>query len=199
MLERGELDIDNLKREIGRGMARNGYGDPADTHKVEIFFITPNNNEKTQESINDILNKLGDKEVVLFAPENDKMGINIASNKDYTKSLSNNITIVPDAYTDIDFDQKIKTFPDVTARIAIARLISWYKKSESLGNIQAKEKAIRALVEYLGSITDNEIPPEALNDLNKLLETLVIRIKPIDYQEGIVQWQEAQKAVATSL
>jgi len=56
---------------------------------------------------------------------------------------------------------------------------------------------MRALTEYLVKITGEEVKEK--EDLNKLLENLLLKIRPIDYNGDIGKWETAQKALATSL
>ncbi|MFH1797916.1 MAG: AarF/UbiB family protein [Candidatus Omnitrophota bacterium] len=194
-----EVALEDLKREIGRGLAKSGHGDPTETHKVDFFFISQNTVEDTKTSINEILDKYEGRQLVLFAPETGS--VNIKSDGEYMKKLKDKfgeaLTIVADAYTDLDFSLK-EDFVDIDARIAIARLIGWYKHSE---NWDGKLEAMTALRNYLAEITGEDIviPEKDMNNLNLLLERLLLRIRPVDYNGDITKWEESQKALATSL
>ena len=56
---------------------------------------------------------------------------------------------------------------------------------------------MKALIEYLAKITGEDI--KDTKDLNKLLENLLLKIRPVDYNGDIIKWEEAQKAIGTSL
>ncbi|MFH1846494.1 MAG: AarF/UbiB family protein [Candidatus Omnitrophota bacterium] len=204
-----QVNLEDLKREIGRGLARAGHGKPRDTHKVDFFFISQDKLKETENSITDILSKYKDegRQLVLFMPE--MTGLEINSDKLYRKKLETEfkdmlakdmLTIVADAYSDLDFAVKDK-FVDIDSRIAIARLIGWYHEAE--GNktdhsrIDAQEEAMRILTELIKQITGEDRTSE--KDLNKLLSVLLLKIRPVDYSGDIKRWEEAQKAIATSL
>jgi len=197
---KGEVKLLNeLKRDISRVLGRAGHGKPNDPHKVDFFFMGKNKPKETKTSITNILRKYENRKSVLFIPEMPEL--KIKSDSAYVRGLEEEfekkLTIVSDAYTDLDFSEKGKVFVDITARIAITRLIGWYKESEISGNSFAQIEAMTALTEYLLKITGEDATK--IKDLNLLLKNLLLRISPVDYNGDFKNWEKAQKALATSL
>jgi len=191
-----------LKMDISRALGRAGHGKPNDPHKVDFFFMGKDKLEETETSITNILRKYRDRKSVLFIPE--MPGLKIKSDSAYVNDLKKEfkgaLTIVADAYNDLDFSVEKKFFVDIDARIAITRLIGYYREAEGYeasNKLEAQRNAMRALTEYLVKITGEEVKEK--EDLNKLLENLLLKIRPIDYNGDIGKWETAQKALATSL
>ncbi|MBU0684203.1 MAG: hypothetical protein KJ864_07965, partial [Candidatus Omnitrophica bacterium] len=198
------INLEKLRGDISRGLGENGHGVPNDPHKVDFFYINPNDLETTKRGITDLLHKYGkERECVLFVPE--MKDIKLKSDREFLtdleKEFSKHLTIVPDAYTDLDFSLK-KKFVGIDERIAITRLIGYYKEAETYDESSrelAQEEALTALTVFLAKINSEEVPQaKDLKDLNQLLKNLLLKIKPVDYND-IIEWEETQKAIATSL
>ncbi len=193
-------------RNINRGLASGGFGvveatgyhQETDKRQIITFPIDVKNAEKTQrnyesamESAQEFLEEQLKKSpagtkgrIVLFAPEME-VGPKLADMAKTRYGDEDNITVVPDAYTDSTPEEN--RYPDIDVRAALARHISFYYYG---GNRSA---AINAINNLLSQVSQNE----AITDIKQLLE-IPLRIRAIDFEE-IVQWQEAQEAVATSL
>lgn len=93
------------------------------------------------------------------------------------------IKVIRDAYADSDFTGS--RFPDVLARFVLARHVAYYFNSEDKDMTK-----INALLSQLVEGYDGKTMSDLLNG--------VLEIKPIDYQEGVEEW-EAYLETAVSL
>ncbi|MCK5451149.1 MAG: hypothetical protein KAI70_05240 [Candidatus Omnitrophica bacterium] len=202
--------------DVNRDLAKSGFGivkstaysQEGDKKQIVTFALYANNPQATQENIKkavDIANRLfrdqlepgQDGHIVLFAPQMDQgRGPQVALNVQENYKTENNITVVPDAYTDYNLGEK--QYPDIQARGALARHIAFGRICERNNNIVGRDIALEAIKEFLMRESGNENLDaiKTIEDLLKVENTL--RIRAIDYQE-IVQWAESQKAVDTSL
>jgi len=193
-------------RNINRGLARGGFGvveatpyhQKADKRQIITYTIDVKDPAATQtsyqaamETAQELLDEQLEKapsgtkgRIVLFAPQME-VGPRLADLAKIQYGEQDNITVVPDAYTDSAPEEN--RYPDIDVRAALARHISFYYYG---GNRAA---AINAINNLLSQVSQNE----AITDIKQLLE-IPLRIRAIDFEE-IVQWQEAQEAVATSL
>jgi len=184
-------DFERMFKGISEGLGSNGYGQFADKRQVIPFIIysDPGKTEKSyQMAVNNAQNGLKDGRVVLFAPQMDD-GLKLAENAKIQYAGENNIAVVPDAYTDSNPEEK--EYPDVMFRTALARHIAFCMNESDDVDTTSAISSINDMLRQTGND-----PIEKISELLDISNTL--RIRAIDYTE-ITEWQESQKAIATSL
>ncbi|MFH1836982.1 MAG: hypothetical protein ABH862_02545, partial [Candidatus Omnitrophota bacterium] len=154
-----------------------------------VPFIIYKDTGKTEKSYQAAVKDAGDKlpsdgRIVFFAPQ--MKGSELAEAAQQQYSDQEHITVVPDAYTDARPEEK--EYPDIMTRAALARHIAFYYNGND------RTAAIKSINDLLGQVSDNTI--ESMEDLLKI--TNALRINPIRFEE-IAEWQDMQRAVATSL
>jgi hypothetical protein len=210
--------------KINSALAAAGFNNDREDNRQAVRFeiaVDENGGIRTDETIRNIEAALDSAygntkdrakaKVVLFAPQIRGL-LELANAPQITEKVRAgcDTIIIPDAYTDcsihpdiraaLEKGQKIGTFPDIDARVALGRLIAWCGYAESKpDNLEARRMAIAALKAHLDNISDMDFTD--VDDLNKLLKKLnetALRIRPVDYKE-ISDWKRSQEAVAVSL
>ncbi|MFH1411946.1 MAG: hypothetical protein ABIG55_04795 [Candidatus Omnitrophota bacterium] len=182
--------FENMFKEISEGLGKNEFGRFGDKHQV-VPFIIYRDTGKTEKSYQTAIDKAqdglsDDGRVILFAPEMDK-GPKLAESAQDRYADKTYITVVPDAYTDANAEAK--EYPDIMIRTALSRHIAFCYNGKD------QTSAIAAINSILSQVSSND----PITDVKQLLSVMNrLRIKAIDYTE-ITEWQESQKAVATSL
>lgn len=198
---------------IGRLLGHNGYGvlsaDRAkgsmepDNGQVFLFYMDPNNMSATLESYKkaveaakgrlalDMASGAKGGHIAAFAPQIWEE----APFLDIYKEEANIIT-VPDAYTDCN--PKEIQITDILARVVLGRLIVGGAMAD---DAEGKSRAFRAIMDYLEAVSDNDL--SKIKDLDQFLDELkrgllVMRIRPVDYDRIMRNWEESQKATATA-
>jgi hypothetical protein len=110
-------------------------------------------------------------------------------------------TLVPDAYSDcaISADGKGKnTFPDIMARVILARLIVQAAKAEKENNLQMRNAILGAAKTLLQNISLNKVDSvETVEQLMVVLRLTGLRVKPVNYSD-IDNWKNSQILTASS-
>ncbi|MBF0217512.1 MAG: hypothetical protein HQL30_11025 [Candidatus Omnitrophica bacterium] len=195
-----DAEIGKLIPKLSSGLRKN-LGKDKQAKMIITFQIdgdfTADNQEKAMRSALKHLEPGGS--IVLFSPQ----GLAKDAKKDYEDKKypdEISVTVVSDAYTDSDIDPKLekKKFPDIMSRVALARHIAfWYRTKTQAG----KDDTFDAIKDFLSKIAANDFSTFEGKDLPELLHVLLeegLKIKAIEYGD-IVEWQEAQEAVAVSL
>ncbi len=165
---------------IGRILAKNGYGVRDGTKQIYLFEIDIDDPEQTTKNMEVAIAKANQGlastgRVVIYAPQMDN-GPKLA---DRFKQ-GDNVTVLSDAYIDYEY-------PDMVARMALARNISYYYESND-------KEALKVISGLLEKIAQGQFKLDAIDDLFKL----TIRIKPVDYNKDIDLWKNAQLATAVA-
>ena len=165
---------------VSRTLAKNFYGIRDGTKQIYPFEIDPNSADQTEKNMLAAITKAGegllaDGRLVIFAPQMDN-GLNLA---DKVKQVAN-VTVLRDAYTDYEY-------PDMVARMAIARNISFYYESNDAA-------VLRVISNLLENIAQGKFKLDAIDDLFRL----TLRIKPVDYNKDMAFWKNAQLATAVA-
>jgi hypothetical protein len=102
------------------------------------------------------------------------------------------VTVITDAYTDHDPDNGY--FPDIMARVGLARNIAFYYMGDD------KDAALGAIVTLLNNISMIKFADvKSLEALISLLNKSALMIRPVQYNKDINECIRRQKALATSL
>ena len=180
---------------VNRGLAKNGFGRIDDNKQVITFGIDVTDAVKTARNQKRAIQRAGkglspSSRIVLFAPQMEN-GPRLASKARERYRGQDNITVVPDAYSD-SAPEKDK-YPDIMARVALGRNIAFYYTGRD------RENTLAAIKDLLSKIADNDLTGVGdLNDLLKKLNEIALRIRPVDYKT-ITDWRKSQEAVATAL
>ncbi|MCX5679903.1 MAG: hypothetical protein NTZ95_04525, partial [Candidatus Omnitrophica bacterium] len=166
---------------VSRTLAKNRYGVLDGTMQIYLFEMDPDDSEQTardkiETAITNASKGLAATgRVVVFAPE-------MANGKRLGDSVKKgaNITVLNDAYTDYEY-------PDMAARMALARNISSYYESPAA-------ETLAVISRLLEKIAQGNFKLDAIDDLFRL----TLRIKPVDYNRDIAFWKNAQLATAVA-
>ncbi len=187
--EEGDNKLIDLQKEINKGLAKNGFGSLKD--KREITLINGDNSEALENLEAEIV-KLERN----LAKESRKHGITVFAPEELSKELRDNgydqtvIGIINDKLS--DYDEQSLMPNCIMARYAIARNIF------SAFNITDPDKSdnISVINSFLG---DEKIEGNSLESINRLFAVnFFLDIKPVDWND-ITEWQDSQRAMATSL
>jgi hypothetical protein len=189
--EMNPADVQKVLREINRALAKGGYGEREDTHQVIVFMMDTADAAKTDENMKEAMEK-AQKElspggrVILFAPQIEE-GPELAQIAKDRYAEQENITVVPDAYS--DSAPMMNEYPDLCVRAGLARHIAFYYNGND------KPAALAAINDLLRQVSANE----GIEDIRQLLDVLrPLMVKAIDFEE-VSEWMESQEAVAVSL
>jgi hypothetical protein len=178
---------------INRALAAKGFGRIDDNKQVIKFTIYANNAAKTMESQDRAIQKAREGlpsqgRIVVFSPQTEG-GLKIAEQtKSYYRSQTA-IIVVPDAYTDASPEEG--AYPDIWIRVALAKNITFYYIGKD------PQTAIAIINELLTKTADGYVPIVTMDDLLNILRPL--KIRPVDYNRDMGEWQRAHEAVATAL
>ncbi len=129
--------------------------------------------------------------IVVFAPQIEN-GPKLAEKARETYRGHGNVTVVPDAYTDSNPRDNI--YPDIMIRVALGRDIAFYYTGKD------PQGSLTSITELLAKVADNNLAGVAdLDALLKKLYELALRIRPVDYNGDVRNWQRSQEYVATAL
>jgi hypothetical protein len=189
--EMNPADVQKILRQINRALAKGGYGEREDTHQVIVFEMDKVDAEKTDENMKEAMEKAQKDlppggRVILFAPQIEE-GPELAQVAKDRYAEQENITVVPDAYS--DSTPMMNEYPDLCVRAGLARHIAFYYNGND------KPAALAAINDLLNQVSANE----GISDIQQLLDVLrPLMIKAIDFEE-VSEWMESQEAVAVSL
>jgi hypothetical protein len=220
-IDMDQARVNNILSEASRILEKKGYGRRDLERDLSAFVVYTEdsgmiNRAKTEQAIIDGIGKMGmdpEETLVIFAPRID--GCDIAT-ADFTQRCRDarpgadpaKTIVLPDAYADSVLNPNIRTaiatgrirntYPDMSGRMMLARMLVWLRDSYS-------DDAKKAFLKYIGKITDPSQKAEwaALEgldnwpDILKKLNELAIRIMPIDYTD-IDNFRNSQIATAVS-
>ncbi|MDD3905681.1 MAG: hypothetical protein PHS46_04005 [Candidatus Omnitrophica bacterium] len=199
---------------IDDALLKNGYGDRNDNQMIGRFVIALNedgsvNREKTRDNMVKALEaeyrmraKDGaSRHFVVYVPQ--MAGADGLINDTALTGICDpeTTTLVPDAYSDcaISADGKGKnTFPDIMARVILARLIVQAAKAEKENNLQMRNAILGAAKTLLQNISLNKVDSvETVEQLMVVLRLTGLRVKPVNYSD-IDNWKNSQILTASS-
>ncbi len=189
--EMNPADVQKVLSEINRALAGSGFGERADNRQVTVFEMDKADAEKTDENMKEAMEKAQKDlppggRVILFAPQIEA-GPELARVAKDRYAEQENITVVPDAYS--DSAPMMDEYPDLCVRAGLARHIAFYYNGND------KPAALAAINDILSQVSANE----SISDIRQLLDVLrPLMVKAIDFEE-VSEWMESQEAVAVSL